>query len=87
MPVTVTSWAKRQLTVVNVRTVGATEASDGSDAVTLITTVPVGCESSTTWKDSVVPDSDTVATRAETVNPEVSSSSVEIVTDWSAKAA
>ena len=86
-PVTVTSWGEFQLVVVNVSVAGATEASVASEPASEMVTSEVGRESRTTWRVSVEPDSDTVATRVETVNPEVSSSSVMTVTDWSSRAA
>ena len=77
-PTTVTSWATFQLVVVNVRTVGETDASDGSDAVTLTTTVPVGSVVSTTEMVSFEPASETsvVPSVATAVTPAVSSSVV-----------
>ena len=77
-PTTVTSWATFQLVVVNVRTVGETDASDGSDAVTLTTTVPVGSVVSTTETVSFEPASETsvVPSVATAVTPAVSSSVV-----------
>ena len=76
MPPTVTSWATLQLSEVKVRTVGETTASDGSDAVTLITTVAVGSVESTTEMESLEPNSDTsvVPSVAVAVNPAASSS-------------
>ena len=88
-PVTVTSWATFQLVDVKVRTVGETTASDGSDAVTLITTVPVGSVERTTATVSLEPASDTsvVPSVAVAVKPAASSSVVVIVTDWLSRAA
>ena len=87
VPVIVKSCGEFQLSGVNVMVTGATEASPASEPVTEKVTALVGFESSTTWRVCVDPDSDTVVARVETVNPEVSSSTVEIVTDWSARAA
>ena len=59
-PLTVTSCASLQVSGVNVRTAGETVVSDGSDEVTLITTVPVGLVESTTAMVSLVSVSDTI---------------------------
>ena len=86
-PVMAKSWGEFQLVVVNVSVAGATDASVASEPASEMVTSAVGFESRTTCRVSVEPDSDTVTTRVETVNPEVSSSTVVTVTDSSSRAA
>ena len=76
IPAMVTSWATFQLTVVNVRTVGSTEASDASEPEMVKVTSAVGCDSRTTLTEPVVPASDTVTEVPVRVMPAVSSSVV-----------
>ena len=75
-PVTVTVCAVLQFAEVKVKVDGLTVASPVSLDVTLNTTLLLGCESNTTVKVAVVPDSATVNEVSDNVKPALSSSVV-----------
>ena len=68
----VSVWSTFQLTGVNVMVVGAAEASEASEPVTVKVTSSVGFESSTRVTEPSVPASDTVIELPDRVMPAVS---------------